>query len=225
MKYILQLFKDYYGIFIFVFTIAIAYQFVASGIISWHHKKHYNNGINNFKFNHISKTDLYIKHYAKKYKVKVALVKGIIKVESNNGKYIKSSSGACGIMQIEPETAYYVTHKHISCKKLIKNKKLNIKIGIKYLGFLLKIFPKVAYAIAAYNAGPTIAYKWYKQLGYIPQSINPLNNVYGYTVKVLNYTNKFLNINQSNIENFGTIFNPKKNNKIKLTSDSYLVMR
>lgn len=190
MKYILQLLKDYYGIFIFVFTIAIAYQFVASGIISWHHKKHYNNGINNFKFNHISKTDLYIKHYAKKYKVKVALVKGIIKVESNNGKYIKSSSGACGIMQIEPETAYYVTHKHISCKKLIKNKKLNIKIGIEYLSFLLKNFSQIAYAIAGYNAGYNAAL-YFLKTKHLPTSANPTDNVHHYVLKVLKFSKRY----------------------------------
>jgi soluble lytic murein transglycosylase-like protein len=145
-----------------------------------------------------SKTNQYINHYAIKYNIKPALIKGIIKVESNNGKYILSQTGACGLMQIEPYTAKAITGENISCSELIQNKKLNIKIGTIYLKTLLTKFAKLSYAIAAYNAGPTRVYSWINNLGYIPESNNLTNNTYGYVIKVINYTNKLL-INKVNL--------------------------
>jgi soluble lytic murein transglycosylase-like protein len=132
----------------------------------------------------------YIKYYSKIYKVSPALVKGIIKEESNNGRYLKSPAGACGIMQIEPATALFITHKHISCEELIKNKKLNIKIGIEYLSFLLKNFSQIAYAIAGYNAGYNAAL-YFLKTKHLPTSANPTDNVHHYVLKVLKFSKRY----------------------------------
>lgn len=132
----------------------------------------------------------YIKYYSKIYKVSPALVKGIIKEESNNGRYLKSPAGACGIMQIEPATALFITHKNFSCKELINNKKLNIKIGIEYLSFLLKNFSQIAYAIAGYNAGYKAAL-YFLKTKHLPTSTNPTNNVHNYVLKVLKFSKRY----------------------------------
>ncbi len=186
---------EIFYIFIFIFIGFMFYVTINYFYKNFYKHKHKHKlslirvSLNNIK--HQSLETKYVKKYCKMFNVKEYLVKGIIKVESNNGKYLKSSS-ACGIMQLEPETASMIINKQLSCKELINNKKLNIKIGILYLKSLLLQFPKLAFALAAYNAGPTRTYYYYYKLGYIPQSNNNINNVYGYVIKVINATNKFL---------------------------------
>ena len=128
----------------------------------------------------------YAKKYGKKYKVKPRLILAVIKVESNNGRYNKSKSDACGIMQIRPSTASYIIKKHISCNELMSSNRLSIKIGTIYIKKMLSEFNNIKYAIAAYNAGPTRVYHWFHHLGYIPSSTNPTNNTLAYVNKVYN---------------------------------------
>lgn len=61
-----------------------------------------------------------------------------------------SNKGACGVMQVMPETAalYGVTREELF------DVETNIKVELLYLKNLLKTFDRLDLAVAAYNCGP-----------------------------------------------------------------------
>jgi hypothetical protein len=85
---------------------------------------------------------------AEKYKVDYALVKAVIKAESNFNPSAVSRKGARGLMQLMPETAGVlgVTDSF--------QPEDNIHGGVRYLRYLLDLFDgDLKLALAAYNAG------------------------------------------------------------------------
>lgn len=100
--------------------------------------------------------------YADEFMVDQSLAYAIAREESHFDDRAKSSADAIGIMQLTPGSAHVIAGKlGISIKKdILYNKNINIKLGIKYLSILLKRFSHKEKAIAAYNAGPTIAATW-----------------------------------------------------------------
>ncbi len=89
------------------------------------------------------------------------LVMGLIRQESRFNKEIKSSAGAIGLMQILPKTALEAYNKNKSELDLTSSTQ-NIYLGTKYLSKLLSQFSKsIPLSLAAYNAGPSRAKKWY----------------------------------------------------------------
>lgn len=60
----------------------------------------------------------------------------------------------CGIMQIRPSTAKFITGVDMSCEQLMRPS-FNVAIGVRYLNYLIDYFHgDVRMAVAAYNAGP-----------------------------------------------------------------------
>ena len=89
------------------------------------------------------------------------LVMGLIRQESRFNKEIKSSAGAIGLMQILPKTALETYNKNKGELDLTSSTQ-NINLGTKYLSKLLKQFnSSIPISLAAYNAGPSRAKKWY----------------------------------------------------------------
>jgi len=87
------------------------------------------------------------------------LVLAVMSTESSFRRQVVSHKGAIGLMQVLPQTAYYVSemHDHIDLKsseQLFEPRK-NVTIGINYLSYLVDKFKNQKYALIAYNMGPT----------------------------------------------------------------------
>jgi soluble lytic murein transglycosylase len=115
-----------------------------------------------------------IRRCANSYRLEEALVKAVIKVESDYQPHIVSKKGAQGLMQLIPETA----------KSLKVNNPFdpseNIRGGSEYLRRMLDLFNNdLELALAAYNAGPSTVQRY----GGIP----PYDETRNYVKKVKHY--------------------------------------
>lgn len=89
-----------------------------------------------------------IAFYAKRYRLDPALLRAVIKVESDFRPHVISRKGAVGLMQLTPDTAatLRVTDIHDPIQ--------NVRGGAKQLRHLLTLYQgDVPLALAAYNAG------------------------------------------------------------------------
>lgn len=107
-----------------------------------------------------------------------ALVKAIIRAESNGNRFAVSRKGAKGMMQLMPFTS----------KRMKVNDPFdpveNIEGGVKYIKELLGTFRgNVVHAVAAYNAGPAAVHKY----GGIP----PYPETRIYVKRVLNFYEQY----------------------------------
>jgi soluble lytic murein transglycosylase-like protein len=121
-----------------------------------------------------------IKAAARKHNVQAALVKSIVKAESQFNANAVSQKGAIGLMQLMPETA-----QQFGANPLIPEQ--NIDAGTRYLKILLKRYSHfrngLPRAIAAYNAGPGMVDKFH--------GIPPFKETRGYVTRVLSYLREF----------------------------------
>jgi soluble lytic murein transglycosylase len=119
----------------------------------------------------------YADRYSRAHNLSPALIKAIIRAESNGNRFAISRKGAIGMMQLMPFTS----------KRLKVNDPFdpveNIEGGVKYIKELLGTFGgNVAYAVAAYNAGPAAVRKY----GGIP----PYQETRTYVKRVMEYYQK-----------------------------------
>ena len=92
--------------------------------------------------------DSLIAEVARKYRVDFALVKAVIKAESNFNHRAVSKKGAKGLMQLMPRTASVLGVNDCF------HPEDNIVGGIRHLGYLIDLFNgNIPLALAAYNAG------------------------------------------------------------------------
>jgi soluble lytic murein transglycosylase-like protein len=121
-----------------------------------------------------------IKAAAQRHKVKAALVKSIVKAESQFNANAVSPKGAIGLMQLMPETA-----QQFGADPLIPEQ--NIDAGTRYLKVLLNRYSRyrncLPRAIAAYNAGPAVVDKF--------RGVPPYKETRGYVTRVLSYLREF----------------------------------
>jgi len=95
-----------------------------------------------------------VRRYARAYGLNENLVFAVIKAESNFNPYARSPKGACGLMQLMPDTAAEMGVTNIF------NPAQNIAAGTQYLAKVLQLFNyDYRKALAAYNAGPSVVKK------------------------------------------------------------------
>ena len=92
------------------------------------------------------------------------LAAAIIREESQYDEKALSVVGAVGLMQLMPVTANAVAQRHgfpaVGREELF-DRETNIRLGVRYLGQLLDQYSgNLAYAVAAYNAGPMAVNNW-----------------------------------------------------------------
>jgi soluble lytic murein transglycosylase len=119
----------------------------------------------------------YADRYSRAQNLSPALVRAIIRAESNGDRFAVSRKGAKGMMQLMPFTS----------KRLKVNDPFdpveNIEGGVKYIKELLDTFRgNIAYAVAAYNAGPGAVRKY--------NGIPPYQETQLYVKRVLDYYQK-----------------------------------
>ncbi len=123
----------------------------------------------------INKYDHIIAKAAKKYKVDEALIKAIIKAESNFNHEAISPVGAQGLMQLMPATAYALQVEDVF------QPENNIEGGVRYLRYLLNTYRgDLRLALAAYNAGETAVAKYSNNVPPFRETRNYINRVMSY---------------------------------------------
>ena len=97
----------------------------------------------------VSGYDRMIEAAARRHDVPAALVKAVIRVESNFNAGAVSRTGARGLMQLMPDTARALGVVNVF------HPVENVNGGALYLRAMLKRYGDLSRALAAYNAGPT----------------------------------------------------------------------
>jgi soluble lytic murein transglycosylase-like protein len=103
--------------------------------------------------------EAYIEEAASKERLEPALLRALIRVESNFNHKARSRVGARGLMQIMPFTAEVLGNKKALDQH---NPRANILAGTHYLRELINQFGgDLRLALAAYNAGPRAVEKYH----------------------------------------------------------------
>jgi len=121
--------------------------------------------------------DPYIKHASQQFHLDPALVKAVIRVESNFNPYAISRKGAQGLMQVMPQTAARYRANDLFSPVV------NINVGAQHLSYLLKRYSDLDKALAAYNAG--------EETVDLYQGIPPYNETQDYVRQVLLYRDDY----------------------------------
>ncbi|HEY8429290.1 MAG TPA: transglycosylase SLT domain-containing protein [Sandaracinaceae bacterium] len=123
--------------------------------------------------------DAYIREAAALYRLPVAFLRAVIKVESNFNPEVVSHAGACGLMQLMPGTAARMGVTDIF------DPRQNILGGARYLRILANTFNgDLVLTIAAYNAGEGAVLRY--------RGIPPYEETQRYVRRVLRWYYGFL---------------------------------
>jgi hypothetical protein len=119
-----------------------------------------------------------------KYNVEAALIKAIIRIESNFNHLAVSPHGAQGLMQLMPRTAQTLQVEDSF------HPENNIEGGTRYLRYLLDLFEEnLPLALAAYNVGETTVIKY-------NHKIPPYKETQEYVQRVLYHMYSYRRIDQ-----------------------------
>ncbi len=127
----------------------------------------------------INRYDELIVRFAGKYNVDSALVKAVIKAESNFNHQAVSPVGAKGLMQLMPRTASLLRVEDSF------HPEKNIEGGVRYLRYLLNLYGgNIPLALAAYNAGEGAVSRYANR-------VPPYRETQLYIQRVMGYFDKY----------------------------------
>lgn len=126
------------------------------------------------------KYEEYVQKYSEENGIDPLLTFAIIKAESNFNPEVKSSSNACGLMQLMESTANEMATKlnmnNFNTQDLY-NPEISIKLGTYYFSNLLKEYNgNTLLALTAYNAGKGNVKRWIEQ-GKINEDGTDIENI------------------------------------------------
>lgn len=160
-----------------------------------------------------------VTEYSSQYSLEPELLYAVIKSESNFCEDAQSSAGAIGLMQIMPDTFYWLQNHKKNPRFDISHlyePETNIKCGAYLLSILLKKYENEATALAAYNAGIGSVDSWLKNSNYSNDSKILKNIPYpetaAYVKKVLHSRDMYRKIYYKNRkeDNYATRRNKKR---------------
>lgn len=136
------------------------------------------------------------------------LVFAVIKVESGFNNKAVSNRGAIGLMQLTPATASYMAGFTGDSVLDLTDASLNVKLGCKYISYLIMRFKSTKTALIAYNAGEGNVSSWLTKKEYSLDGINldniPFNETREYIKKIEKSFSKYKNL-------YGNIVDKDKN--------------
>jgi soluble lytic murein transglycosylase len=104
-----------------------------------------------------------IQQYARERGIDASLVAGLIRQESMFNPTARSSAGAIGLMQIMPPTGRSLARQEGAAFAVtrLREPTYNIRLGTRFMADLLGRYDgRLAYVLAAYNAGPSRVARW-----------------------------------------------------------------
>ena len=113
-----------------------------------------NSSLNKSKLKHLL---IYVNALCDDYGVNYEMVKAVIQTESSWDHKAVSESGAIGLMQILPSTAW---DEFKTPKEDLYDPYVNVTVGIKYLAHLNNHFDDMDATLTAYSHGPTVTKKY-----------------------------------------------------------------
>ncbi len=156
--------------------------------------------------------------YAQEYAVPLEVVYAVIETESHFEPDAQSGVGACGLMQLMPDTYDWIqnrlgegenadgqaegnTEQAVSSETPgeeeadIFDPETNIRYGVYYLSYLYERFGVWETAYAGYNAGPNIVARWLEDTAYSTDGETlthiPYTETANYVVKVSNARERY----------------------------------
>lgn len=100
---------------------------------------------------------------ARRYRIDPLLVFALMRQESAFNPTAGSWAGARGLMQLMPSTARSVARQLGISNPDLQDPLTSIRIGSRFFGWLQRTFRKKSLALAGYNAGPNMIYRWRRE--------------------------------------------------------------
>jgi soluble lytic murein transglycosylase len=138
-----------------IVAVAASFVYLRSGEPAWFQRVRYP-----LKYEQI------VRGHARNYQLDPALLAAVIYQESKFQPDAKSSSGAIGLMQLQPETAKGIAIRTGGSRFQTSDlyvPELNVRYGSWYLRHLLDKYDDEETALAAYNAGQRNVDEWRAQ--------------------------------------------------------------
>ena len=144
----------------------------------------------------------YVEKYCAVYEIDPNLAYAVIHTESGFNSHAVSHLGACGLMQLMPETFTWLQERLdgevVYSEDALKTPSVNIRYGTYFLSYLLEQYSDVPTALAAYNAGTTNVDRWLSDSAYSSDGKTlddiPYDETRNYVKKVTDVRKKYENI-------------------------------